>query len=102
MTNRREVIALLGGAAAAWPARAQQAGKLPTIGVLVTGTPVSHGLWVNAFTSRLRQLGWIESRTIAIDYHWAGGRSERIAEIAGELVRLKPDIIVTGGSVNTL
>ena len=105
MTTRRQFITLLGGAAVAWPvvARAQQqAGKLPTIGVFVAGTPASHGLWVTAFAVRLRDLGWIESRTVAIEYRWAEGRNERFAEIAAELVRLKPDIIVTGGSVNTL
>ena len=102
--KRREFIMLVGGAAAAWPvvARAQQSGKLPTIGVFVTGTPSSHGFWVAAFTGRLRELGWIEGRTVAIEYRWAEGRSERFAEIAAEFVKLKPDIIVTGGSVITL
>ena len=68
MIKRREFITLLGGAAAGWPlaARAQQAGPLPTIGFLVAGTPTSHGQWVAAFVQRLRELGWIEGRTIAI------------------------------------
>src|SRR5262245_53650855 len=62
MMKRRAFITLLGGAAAAWPvaARAQQAGKLPTIGVLVSGTPSSHSQWVAAFVRRLQELGWIE------------------------------------------
>jgi putative ABC transport system substrate-binding protein len=47
---------------------------------------------------RLRQLGWIEGRTVAIEYRWADGRSERFTEIAAEFVRLKVDVIVTGGS----
>jgi putative tryptophan/tyrosine transport system substrate-binding protein len=96
MRNRREFITLLGGAAAAWPraARAQQAGKLPTIGFLVSGTPASHGQWVAAFVQRLRELGWID-RTIAIEVRWAGGRGERLAEIATEFARLKVDVIVT-------
>jgi putative ABC transport system substrate-binding protein len=88
--KRREFIMLFGGAAAAWPlaARAQQA-TMPVIGFLVAGTPLSHGQWVAAFVQRLRELGWIEGRTVAIEYRWAGGRSERFAEIAAEFVRLK-------------
>jgi len=96
--RRRDVITLLGGAAAAWPlaSRAQQAG-MPVIGFLVAGTPLSHGQWVAAFVQRLRELGWIEGRTVAIQYRWAEGRSERFPEIAAELVRLKVDVIVTSG-----
>jgi putative ABC transport system substrate-binding protein len=98
-TKRREFIMLLGGAAA-WPlaARAQQAAKLPTIGFLVAGTPSSHGQWVAAFVQRLRELGWIEGRTITIEYRWAEGRSERFAEIAAEFVRRKVDVIVTSAT----
>lgn len=101
--KRREFIVGL-GAAATWPvlARAQQTGKAPTIGVFVAGTPASHGLWVAAFVARLRDLGWMEGRTALIEYRWTEGRSERVADIAAELVRLKPDIIVAGGTVNTL
>jgi hypothetical protein len=64
--KRREFITLLGGAAAAWPlgARAQQAGKLPTIGFLGSGTPAVQGQWVAAFLQRLRELGWIEGRNL--------------------------------------
>src|SRR5713101_244974 len=98
--KRREFVTLLGGAAAAWPlaARAQQAGKLPTVGFLGTGTPSAWSHWVAAFAQRLRELGWIEGRTVAIEYRWAEGRSERFAEIAAEFVRLKVDVIVTVGS----
>jgi putative ABC transport system substrate-binding protein len=102
--GRREFVATLGGAAAAWPlvARAQQSGKLPTIGFLVTGTPASHGQWVAAFAQRLRDLGWLEGRTVAIEYRWAEGRSERAAEIAAEFVRLKVDLIATSATIPTL
>src|SRR5437867_4844792 len=99
--RRREFITLLGGAAA-WPlaARAQQPTKLPTIGFLVAGTPSSHGQWVAAFVQRLRELGWVEGRNVAIEYRWAEGRPERYAEIATEFVQLKVDVIVTtGGAV---
>ena len=101
--KRREFITLLGGAAAAWPvaASAQQAGKLPTIGFLGAATPSVASQLVAAFVQRLRELGWIEGRTVAIEYRWAEGRSERFAEIAAEFVRLKVDVIVTwaGGPV---
>jgi putative tryptophan/tyrosine transport system substrate-binding protein len=98
--RRRAFITLLGGAAAAWPlaVRAQQLGKLPTIGFLGTTSAAAWSPWTAAFTQRLRELGWIEGRTIAIEYRWAEGRSERFAEIAAEFVRLKVDVIITGGS----
>jgi len=94
--RRRDFIMLFGGAAAAWPlaARAQQAGKPPTIGFLGTDAAV-WGPWTAAFVARLRELGWIEGRTIAIEYRWAEGRPERDAEIAAEFVRRKVDVIVT-------
>ena len=94
--RRREFITLLGGAAA-WPlaARAQPTGKLPIIGFLGTNTASAQRQWTDAFLQRLRELGWIEGRTIAIEYRWADGRLERSAEIVAELVRLKVDVIVT-------
>src|SRR2546430_9912552 len=97
--RRREFFTLL-GAAAAWPlaARAQQAAKVPRIGYLGGATPSAQGQWVAAFVQRLRELGWIEGRTIAIEYRWADGRFERFAEIAAEFVRLKVDVILTPGS----
>ena len=98
--NRREFITLLGGAAATWPfaARAQQPTKLPTIGFLGQSTRSAASEWVAAFVQRLRELGWIENRTVAIDYRWGEGREERFAEVADEFVRLKVDVIVTSGT----
>jgi putative ABC transport system substrate-binding protein len=96
--KRRDFITLFGGAVAAWPlaARAQQAGKLPTIGILGSGSaPWSH--LVSAFLQRLRELGYIENRTVAIDYRWTEGGNDRYAAMAAELVRLKVDIIVALG-----
>jgi putative tryptophan/tyrosine transport system substrate-binding protein len=94
--KRREFITLLGGAAASWPlaARAQPA-RLPTIGFFSAGSAAALTNWVAALVQRLRELGWIEGRTVAIEYRWAEGRDERIAEITAELVRLKVDVIVT-------
>ena len=98
--RRREFITLLGGAVAAWPlaARAQKAGKVPTIGFLGAATPATASAWTAAFTQRLGELGWVEGSNVAIEYRWAEGRSERFAEIASEFVRLKVDIIVTHSS----
>ena len=100
MIRRREFMLLLGGAAVAWPlaARAQRAANMPTIGYLGPATHAVESQRVAAFVQRLRELGWIENRTIAIEYRWAEGRSERFAEIAAEFVRLKVDVIVTVGS----
>jgi putative tryptophan/tyrosine transport system substrate-binding protein len=98
--RRRKFISLLGGAAAAWPlaARAQQPSKLPTIGYFGGGTPTAQRAWVDAFVRRLGELGWIESRNVAIEYRWAEGRPERFIEIAAEFVRLKVDLILANGT----
>src|SRR6201991_3556424 len=98
--QRRDFLGALGAAVAAWPlmARAQQAGKVPTIGFLGSSTPSTWGPWVAAFMQRLRELGWVEGRTVAIEYRWAEGRSERFAAFAAEFVRLKVGVIVTGGT----
>ena len=100
-TRRREAITLLGGAAAGWPfaVRAQQPGKLPTIGFLGGATWESQ--WAATFVQRLHELGWTEGRTIAIETRWAEGRNEP-AEIVAEFVRLKVDIIVTSGTPSIL
>ena len=97
--DRRAFIGTLAGSFLAAPlvVDAQQAGKLPTIGFL--GADASaFGPWTAAFVARLRELGWIEGSTIAIEYRWSQGRTERYAEIAAEFVRLKVDVIVTVGS----
>src|SRR6516225_12479389 len=96
--KRRTFMTLL-GAAAAWPlaARAQQP-VMPVIGWLGGGTAASQRAWVDAFVRRLGELGWIEGRTVVIEYRWGEGRAERYAEIAAEFVRLKPDVIVAAGT----
>jgi putative ABC transport system substrate-binding protein len=95
--RRRDFISALGGTVVAWPlaARAQQASKLPTIGILAAATVVLHGQWWAKFVQRLTELGWVEGRNVVIERRWADGHTERYAEIAAELVRLKVDIIVT-------
>jgi ABC-type uncharacterized transport system substrate-binding protein len=102
--RRREFVSLLAGAAAAWPlaARAQQPGKLRTIGFLGQSTRSAGTEWVAAFGQRLRELGWLEGRTITIEYRWAEGREERFAQGAADLVRLKVDVIVTSGTQSVM
>jgi putative tryptophan/tyrosine transport system substrate-binding protein len=94
---RRRDFIRLAGAAAAWPlaARAQQPATLPTIGYLGASPPNVASQWTAAFVQRLHELGWIEGRTIVIEYRWADGHAERFAEIAAEFVRLKVNLIFT-------
>jgi putative ABC transport system substrate-binding protein len=97
--RRREFIAALVGARVAWPLSAEaQQSKLPTIGFLGAYSASVQNQWTAAFVQRLRELGWIEGRTIAIEYRWAEGRTERATEIATEFVRFKVDVIVTSGN----
>ena len=102
--KRREVITLLGGAAAAWPAlaKAQQTAKPPTIGYLGPNSRLLDGQRLSAFVQRLRELGWIEDRTITIEYRWADGRNEHLADIAADFVRRKVDVIVTSATPPTV
>ena len=100
--RRREFITLLGGAAATWPLAARAQAKLPTVGFLGTISPSAEGLRLVAFVQRLRELGWIEDRNVAIAVRWAEGRPERYSEIAAEFIRLKVDVIVTGGTQSVL
>jgi putative ABC transport system substrate-binding protein len=101
--RRRQFLTLLGGAAG-WPvaASAQRPTKLPTIGYLGSSTASAQSQWVAAFVQRLHDLGWIDGRTVAIQYRWAEGRTERFQEIAGEFARLKVDVIVTSGTAPAL
>src|SRR5262247_2981900 len=100
--KRREFIALLGGTVIAWPwplaVRAQRRAKTPLIGMLVPGTRATHGEWFAALAQRLRELGWIEGRTVTFEYRFAEGRTDRAAEIAAEFVRMKVDLIATAAA----
>ena len=101
--RRRDFMSVLGGAVT-WPfvGRAQPAGKLPTIGFLGPTTASAMTPWIDVFVGRLRELGWIEGRTVVIEYRWAEARTERFAEIAAEFVKLKVDVIVTYASAPVL
>src|SRR5262249_3225925 len=96
--RRREFILALGGVTAAWPFAAGARQKLPTIGFLGPSSASTMSVWTAAFVQRLRELGWIEGRSIAIEYRWADGQADRLSEIAAEFVRLKVDVIVTTGT----
>jgi putative ABC transport system substrate-binding protein len=100
--KRREFITLLGGAVA-WPlaARALEA-KRPTIGLLGGATASAQAQWTAAFVQRLRELGWVEGQTVAIEYRWVEGRFERSPAIVAEFVRLKVDVIVTHATPNVV
>ena len=96
--RRREFITLVGAAATAPLAVRAQQPKMPTIGFLGANAASAQTQWTAAFVQRLGELGWIEGRTVSIEYRWAEGRSERYTEIAAEFVRLKVDLILTAGN----
>ncbi len=101
--RRRDLITLLGGAAA-WPvvAWAQQARHVPIVGYVAPTNPLTPSRSTDAFLQRLRELGWIDGQTIAIESRWAAGRPERLDEIAAEFVRLKVDLIVTSSTNDSI
>jgi putative tryptophan/tyrosine transport system substrate-binding protein len=92
-------MALLGGAAT-WSlaGAAQTSSKIARVGVIIGGTPAAGGHIFEAFRQGLRQLGYVEGQTIALEVRWAEGRYERLPELVAELVRLKVDVLVVGNS----
>src|SRR5262249_3386707 len=98
MIRRREFITLLGGAVAAWPLTALAQKPERTIGLIGSGSASSQAALIAAFERRLRDLGWIDGRDVAIEYRWGEGRPARFAEIAAEFARLKVDIIFATGT----
>jgi putative ABC transport system substrate-binding protein len=100
--KRRELITLIGGAAA-WPlaARAQQPERVRRIGLLLgpyTQTDREGQARVAAFLDTLQKLGWADGRNVQIDYRWGGGDTDRARAFAAEMVRSAPDVILAGGS----
>jgi putative ABC transport system substrate-binding protein len=98
---RREFIALLGGAAVAWPLKAsgQQVDRMRRIGWLSTGNPMSHRVSLTAFREGLTALDYVEGRNIRIEYAWADGKVARLSELAEHLVRQNVELILAGGSL---
>ena len=98
--HRRQFISLVGGATV-WPLAARaQPERMRRIGVLMPAdeNDPEQKRRLSAFLQRLRELGWIEGRNVAIEYRWAEGRNEPLPEIARDLVRLNVDVIVTSGN----
>ena len=102
--DRRGVMTLLGGAAAAWPlaARAQPSGKTYRIGFLGPGSYAERKRDIDALQTGLRRLGYEEGKNIVIEYRWADGRYERLPELTAELVKLNVDVLVTVGTPGAL
>jgi putative ABC transport system substrate-binding protein len=100
--RRREFITLLGGAAAVLPltAHAQQTARLWRVGWLSAGS--GPGAFTKSFLQGMQELGYVEGRNLAIEYRWAAGSNERMAEFAQDLVRTGVDLIVTAGTPATL
>ena len=104
MIARRAFIGLCGGLFAAWPCAAEAllSGRIPTIAYLGPSTPALDSYRLPAFIERLRELGWIQGRTVALEYRWAEGRDDHLAQIAAEFVRRRVDVIVTSATLPSL
>ena len=104
MTTRRELLIALGAGALAWAgaARAQAPVKVRRIGLLSPLSPSDTALWHQAFRLGLRDLGWVEGKNISIEYRYAEGRSDRLPDLAADLVRLKVEVIVVPAATAAL
>jgi len=97
--RRRDLIALIGGAAAAWPlaARAQQA-AMPIVGVINPGTPSGMTRYAAAFRTGLSEAGYVEGQNVTVEYHWLEGQYGRLPALMADLVRRRVDVIATPGN----
>jgi len=101
--RRRVVLLGIGAAALARPLRVlAQAGKVSVIGFLGSESPAAHARYIEAFRTGLREAGYTEGKNVKIEYRWAEGKNERLPVLAADLVRLKPDVIVTHGTPGTI
>ena len=100
--KRRQFLALISGTIVARPfgAWAQPSARRPTLGLIIPGSPGSYGQRVAVLVQRLHELGWIDGRTIVIEYRWAA--TQRFDDIAAEFVRSKVDVIFTSGTPPTV
>jgi putative tryptophan/tyrosine transport system substrate-binding protein len=95
--RRRDFIALFGSLIALRPLKAEAQQPLRTIAI-IGHTESAYGPWAAALVKRLGELGWIDGRTLQVEYRWSEGRRERVVEIASELLRRKVDAFITYGS----
>ena len=100
--QRREFIAMLGGAATAWPRASRAQAKIPVIGFLGSNTPAAAGHLTSEFIGRLRDLGWVEGRNVGIEYRWAAGQTAKYREFASEFVAANVNVIVTTGNASAM
>src|SRR5262245_10525292 len=103
MMDRRAFITMVGGSILVAPltAEAQQTGKIPRIGILAVGVPTTYVSRYEAFRQGLREFGYVEGQSIAIEFRYAEGKYERLYDLAAELVRLNVDAIVVASSPET-
>ena len=96
--RRREVISLLGAAAAAWPlaARAQQP-ALPVVAFLHTGSPDGSARFVAAFNKGLNETGYVDGQNVTVEYHWLEDQYDRLPALMADLVRRRVAVIATPG-----
>lgn len=103
LSRRKAIVTICAGALSPFLAHSQQPSKIPLIGVLHPGLPppAPPSYAVAALQKGLRDLGYVEGKTIAVEYRYAGGKSEALPSLASELVRLKPDVLVAIGTAPT-
>src|SRR5262250_3123422 len=100
--RRREFIALLGGAAAAWPLATHAQQAVPVIGLLAVAAPEANAIRLRAFREGLRTAGYVEGQNVKIEYRWAEAHTGRLPELAAGLVRDRVAVVAAGGTASAV